>query len=41
MSLFMLRDLSRVPSGGSALFREGGSSDVMAEDTSGEAGVRQ
>ena len=40
MSLFMLRDLPRVRSGGSALFREGGSSDVMAEDTSGEAGAR-
>jgi C4-dicarboxylate transporter, DctQ subunit len=41
MSLFMLRDLPRVRSGGSALFREGGASDVMAEDTSGEAGARQ
>jgi len=41
MSLFMLRDLPRVRLGGSALFREGGSSDVMAEDTSGEAGSRQ
>ncbi len=41
MSLFMLRDLPRVRSGGSALFREGGSSDVMAEDTSGEAGARK
>jgi TRAP-type C4-dicarboxylate transport system permease small subunit len=41
MSLFMLRDLPRVRSGGSALFREGGSSDAMAEDTSGEAGARQ
>ena len=40
MALFMLRDLPRVRSGGSALFREGGSSDVMAEDTSGEAGAR-
>jgi len=40
MSLFMLRDLPRVRSGGSALFREGGSSDVMAEDTAGEAGAR-
>jgi TRAP-type C4-dicarboxylate transport system permease small subunit len=40
MSLFMLRDLPRVRSGGSALFREGGSSDVMAEDTSGKAGAR-
>jgi C4-dicarboxylate transporter DctQ subunit len=40
MSLFMLRDLPRVRSGGSALFREGGASDVMAEDTSGEAGAR-
>ncbi len=40
MSLFMLRDLPRVRSGGSALFREGGSSDVMAEDNSGEAGAR-
>ncbi len=40
MSLFMLRDLPRVRSGRSALFREGGSSDVMAEDTSGEAGTR-
>ena len=38
MSLFMLRDLPRLRSGGSALFREGGSSDVMAEDTSGDAG---
>ena len=41
MSLFMLRDLPRVRSGGSALFRGGGSSDVMAEDASGEAGARQ
>ncbi len=41
MSLFMLRDLPRVRAGRSALFREGGSSDVMAEDTSGEAGTRQ
>ncbi len=41
MSLFILRDLPRVRSGRSALFREGGSSDVMAEDTSGEAGARQ
>ncbi len=41
MSLFMLRDLPRVRSGGSALFREGGASDVMAEDTSGKAGARQ
>ncbi len=40
MSLFMLRDLPRVRSGRSALFREGGSSDVMAEDTSGKAGAR-
>jgi TRAP-type C4-dicarboxylate transport system permease small subunit len=41
MSLFMLRDLPRARSGGSALFREGGSSDVMAEDTSGEAGDKK
>jgi TRAP-type C4-dicarboxylate transport system permease small subunit len=41
MSLFMLRDLPRVRSGGSALFREGGSSDVMAEDTSRKASARQ
>ena len=40
MSLFMLRDLPRVRTGRSALFHEGGSSDVMAEDTSGEAGAR-
>ncbi len=40
MSLFMLRDLPRVRAGRSALFREGGSSDVMAEDTSREAGAR-
>ncbi len=40
MSLFMLRDLPRVRSGGSALFREGGSSDVMADETSGEEGTR-
>ncbi len=40
MSLFMLHDLSRVRSGGSALFREGGSSDVMADETSGEEGTR-
>ena len=40
MSLFMLRDLPRVRSGGSALFREGGSSDVMAANTSGEEGPR-
>ena len=39
MSLFLLRDLPRVRTGRSALFREGGSSDVMAEDTSGEAGA--
>jgi TRAP-type C4-dicarboxylate transport system permease small subunit len=40
LSLFMLRDLPRVRSGGSALFREGGSSDAMAEDTPGEEGAR-
>ena len=40
MSLFMLRDLPRVRTGTSALFREGGSSDVMAEETPGEAGAR-
>jgi TRAP-type C4-dicarboxylate transport system permease small subunit len=39
MSLFMLRDLPRVRAGRSALFREGGASDVMPEDTSGEAGA--
>jgi C4-dicarboxylate transporter, DctQ subunit len=41
MSLFMLRDLPRVRAGKSALFSGGGSSDVMAKDTSGEAGARQ
>jgi TRAP-type C4-dicarboxylate transport system permease small subunit len=40
MSLFMLRDLPRVRAGRSALFHEGGSSDVMAKDASGEAGSR-
>ena len=41
MSLFMLRDLPRVRTGKSALFREGGSSDVMAEESSGKAGGGQ
>jgi TRAP-type C4-dicarboxylate transport system permease small subunit len=41
MFLFMLRDIPRVRAGKSALFREGGSSDVMAEENSGEAGARQ
>jgi len=41
MSLFMLRDLPRVRTGKSALFREGGSSDVMAESNSKEKGPRQ
>jgi TRAP-type transport system small permease protein len=38
MSLFMLRDLPRVHTGGSDLFREGGSSDFMAEINSKGAG---
>ena len=41
MSLFMLRDLPRVRTGKSALFREGGSSDVMAEESSGKVGGGQ
>jgi len=39
MALFMLRDLPRVRTGRSALFREGGSTDVMAEEKSGEEGA--
>jgi len=38
MSLFMLRDLPRVRAGKSALFRGGGSTDVMSEENSGEKG---
>jgi TRAP-type transport system small permease protein len=41
MSLFMLRDLPRVRAGKSALFREGGSTDVMAVNNSGQKGARQ
>jgi TRAP-type C4-dicarboxylate transport system permease small subunit len=40
MALFMLRDLPRVRAGKSALFREGGASDVLAEEVSGKEGVR-
>lgn len=41
MSLFMLWDLPRVRTGKSALFREGGSTDVMAENNSGQEGAQQ
>jgi TRAP-type C4-dicarboxylate transport system permease small subunit len=40
MSLFMLRDLPRVRTGKSALFRDGGSTDAMSKGTSGEVGAR-
>ena len=41
MFLFMLRDLPRVRTGRSALFSEGGATDVMKAENSGEVGFQQ
>lgn len=40
LSLFMLWDLPRVRTGKAALFRGGGSTDVMREENSGEEGAQ-